>query len=483
MRIQSTKFILKIRKYLIYIGAIAAMAVGIINKSDICNLSLLPLVYCISMIIVKPCYENRMGMPLIIIETIKLCRYIVLPILMCQETKFKGVDIAHYNCENAVLLMCYELFCVSIVMNLICKNRHSIPDRKLLKNNFRESFGIISYIIIVYWLFIVFTEPSLRSTMFNFSSVIRDELLGNESDTRLSGIDIIFFKIGMLIIYSLFMNIIVRIKIIKKIKIWASIVVSVLLVSCLWTDGTTVSRWSMMIGIILTIYTLVYFYPTEKKKFYSGAIICFLFVIVGGSFLKTLSFGYTNYTLNDSTNMYFSSQMFDEYFQGVHSVSNCIYVAETYGNLRGFDGVLIDWFHNFPWAMKILGYKDFKIATYYYNMASGHGDLVIPTVTNCLMQFGLILSPLYSCICAYFAFFFDKKLRKSTTITVRLMYIYCVFWFSLFMAVGPNVINPGIWASVIGIWLLKFNNILRIDKKHISIKPPCGVNVQKMHIE
>ena len=51
---------------------------------------------------------------------------------------------------------------------------------------------------------------------------------------------------------------------------------------------------------------------------------------------------------------------------------------------------------------------------------------------------------------------------------VKLFYIYIVFWFSLFMAISPNVIDPNIWAPFIGIWLLTLEKkILNPKKIHL----------------
>ena len=115
---------------------------------------------------------------------------------------------------------------------------------------------------------------------------------------------------------------------------------------------------------------------------------------------------------------------------------------------------MIDTCYNFPYAMKILGLSGSKVATDYFHMATGHYDLIMPTITQGYMQFGWILSPIYSVICTIMALWMDRKLVASRILTKKLFYIVLVFWFSLFMAVSTNVIEANIWYAVIAIWIL-----------------------------
>jgi hypothetical protein len=85
-----------------------------------------------------------------------------------------------------------------------------------------------------------------------------------------------------------------------------------------------------------------------------------------------------------------------------------------------------------------------------------------------ILRFGSILAPLYSCVAVFFALHFDRKLKKEQNILVKLFYVYIVFWFSLFMAISPNVIDPNIWAPFIGIWLIKLEKTIFNPKTNLQ---------------
>lgn len=459
---------------LLFCGLIESITILLYNLSPISNLALLPLTYALSMLLVKNWYSNDMGLALVIIEVIKACRYFVLPIMISQERLFDGVNIAPQYNESAVLLMSYELISVSLVMffygpkSKLVRTFKKINNRKTffygrnvklvktLKKSHNNKTTLIWYIFIVFGLFIVVTEPSLSARLFNFQMAIANEFgFKGDLNEKISGVYRVFFLIGIITVFAFLVKQINNFVIPTKIKLLFQIIVCILLVSSLWTNEVgSVSRWNMMIGILLSIFILLFYYPSYRKKIIIGGLGGVLFVLIIGSLLKTLSFGLDDYTVSDSTRMYFSSQYFDEYFQGVRSVSNGIFVAQKYSNLNIFDGVLTDWFYSFPFLMKMVGLSNQPVASYYYHLVSNHYDLIFPTITMGLLRIGWILAPLYSCVAVFFALYFDKKLKKEQNILVKLFYIYIVFWFSLFMAISSNVIDANIWAPFIGIWLL-----------------------------
>jgi hypothetical protein len=477
----------KLYLLLLFCGFIASTIIIFYNLSPINNLALLPLTYAVSMLLVKNLYsKNKIGLALVIIEVIKACRYLVLPIMISQESLFDGVNIAPRHNESAVLLMTYELISVSLVMFFYGRKAKFVRTFKKIDNR-KNTYGhnaklvrifkkinnrqttFLWYIFIVLGLFIVATEPSLRERLFNFTmSFVNEFGLGVDFSAKISGTSRVFFLIGIITSFAFLANQINKFPILTKSKLFFQTIVCILLVSCLWTnEAGSVSRWNMMIGILLSIYILLFYFPRSRKKIIMGGLGGVLFVLIIGSLLKTLSFGLDDYTVSDSTQMYFSSQYFDEYFQGVRSVSNGIFVTQKYSNLNIFDGVLTDWFYSFPFLMKMVGLSNQPVASYYYHLVSNHYDLIFPTITMGLLRFGWILAPLYSCVAVFFALYFDKKLKKEQNILVKLFYVYIVFWFSLFMAISSNVIEANIWAPFIGIWLLTLEKIIFNSKTNL----------------
>lgn len=445
----------KLYSLFLFWGFIEAVIILFRNLSPISNLALLPLTYAVSMPLVKNFYsKNKIGLAFVIIEIVKICRYLILPLMISNERLFEGVNLAPQHNESAVLFISYELIIVSLVTFFFERKAKLIPT---LKNPNKVKVTLMWYVFIIFGAYVIASEPMLQLRLFNFKMSVLNELkLNLDSNETMSGVSRIFFHIGILTSFAFLATRIHKLPISKNITLLFQLILCLLLVSSLWTNEIgSVSRWNMMIGILLSIYILFFYYPNSRNKILIGGLGGVLFVVIIGSLLKTLSFGYNDYTLSDSTQMYFSSQYFDEYFQGVRSVSNGIFVTQKYSNLNIFNGVLTDWFFSFPFLMKMVGLSNHPVASHYYHILSNRYDLVFPTITMGLLRFGWILAPLYSGIAVFFALHFDRKLEKEQNILLQLFYIYLVFWFSLFMAINPNVINPNIWASLFGIWLIR----------------------------
>lgn len=452
----ATNFYKKIWFILFILGFITLSFILCYNISTIDNLYLLPLAYSFSMVLVKKYYNQNITLAVIIIEIVKMCRYLLLPIMAALENKFEGVNIAPQYNNIAVILMAYELISISFIMFFTKSN--SI--HKKIDSPFK--FTPLCYIFILLGLYIIFTEPFLKARLFKFHITISEELgLYRESRESLSGFSRVFFLIGVITIYTFIQIQINKIKKIKHYKLFLHLIVCILFISCMWTNERgSVSRWNMIIAVLLSMYTLLYYYPNKKNNIIFGGILGGMLVIIMGSLLKTLSFGLNDYTISDSTQMYFSSQYFDEYFEGIRSVSNCIKVSSIYNSDNLFTGIITDWFYNFPFLMKLLGISNTAVATTYYHNVSGQYDLIMPTISMCHLRVGELFSPLYSCISTFIALKFSAKLNSESNLLIKFFYIYIVFWFSLFMAISPNIIDANIWAPFIAIWILSFEKKL-----------------------
>lgn len=424
------------------------------------NLAVLPFSYSISLLISKKMFRKQFGLALIIIEIVMLCRFIAIPLFYAFSKRYEGVLIFGSNCIMAVWLMSYEEIIVGIVMCFIASIKHK--DIPLHRNDKHEQKMIrpVTIFLGIFWLFIIINNAKLRGQLLNFSLLTREQMglayntTPQEYNADIPGIYSVFFKIGLIVVFAIVIQLISKLKLHSITKAIGVLVASVAFVSSMWTNGFSVSRWGMMVATIISVYTLIYIFPQKKKKIIIIGICALAFVILFGSLLKIISFGKTNATLNDATNKYLSIQYFDEYFEGIGPVANGIETAQIYGEERGAEGILIDTCYNFPYAMRILGLSDAKVATDYFHLATGHYDLIMPTITQGYMQFGLVFSPLYSIICVTMAFWMNRKLTSSKSFYKRLFYIILVFWFSLFMAVSTNVIEANIWYAVIAVWLL-----------------------------
>lgn len=463
-----SKIALTVWNYLIIVCIVTAFFTAIYNKSSglVDNLFVLPIAYFVSLCFSRKAFRKQPGLALVIIEVTMFCRFIMIPILYALTDNYSGVRISS-QLNEAVWYMAYEEIAVGAIMHFWSSIVHK--QSSLDRNTETEEKFVrpLTVTIILFWFFIIAVNSKLRGYLFNFSLLTRSEMgiMGyittQEYYSDIPGIYKAFFHIGLLVLFTVLIDLIARYVITKWIKVLFLGLICVGFISSMWTSGFSVSRWNMLIAVIVSAYALIRVFPNKTKAIVTIGIVGILMVVLMGSVLKIMSFGETNVKVSDATGKYFTAEYFDEYFEGITPVANGMVTAEQYNNERGLAGILVDCFFNFPYAMKILGLSDFKTATSYFQSSVGRADFIIPVITESVMQFGKILSPLYSCIIVWLALWVDLKRSRSRTLYRRLFYTVIVFWLSLFMAVSTNTIEANIWYAVIGIWLIALEEKFR----------------------
>jgi hypothetical protein len=466
---------------LVVIATIATVLVAIFNNSfeKVGNLFLLPLAYLISLFIVRQVFYKQSGLALIILQSIMLCRYIVGPLLFAFDNEYTGITVNGANYETAVWYIVYELFAVSVAMWAFIKikisnNKHELkrikPKYQLLTIKRNTRIRYFTIITLVFWMFIVATSSKLRGNLFNFRLLTREDLgftsyiSSQEYNLDIPGAYKVFFSIGLIVLLVLLVELLARRKSMpKSIKAVLIIVVLIGFVSSMWTNGFAVSRWGMLISVIIAIFVLIYYFPNKKKFIINNGIIAILAVIIVGSLLKSISHGYTNYTVTDSTSRYITAEYFDEYFSGVAPVANGNVVSDYYGSTRTIKNLFADTIFNFPYAMKILGINVESVSNELFRSFTGHYDLIMPTISQGLLQFGPIFCPLYSVLLVLLAFSMDNRLTHEESLYKKIFYVVLVFWTSLFMAVNINIIEANIWYAVFGIWLVSIEEKFKLE--------------------
>ena len=459
---------LAVWNYLVILSIITTFFTAVYNKSNslVDNLFVLPMAYFISLCFSRKTFRKQPGLALIIIEIIMFCRYIMIPILYALTDNYSGVRISN-RLNEAVWYMAYEEIIVGIIMNFwssLVHKQSSLDQNAETEEKFIRPFTIV---IVIFWFFIIAVNSKLRGYLFNFSLLTRSEMgitgyiTTQEYYSDIPGIYKIFFHIGLLVLFTVLVDLIARYVKTKWIKVFMLVLTCIGFVSSMWTSGFSVSRWNMLIAVIVSVYALIRVFPNKTKTIVTIGVAGVLMVVIMGSVLKIMSFRETNVRVSDATEKYFTAEYFDEYFEGIAPVANGMVTAEQYNNERGAEGILVDCFFNFPYAMKLLGLSNLKTATSYFQSSVGRADFVIPVITESIMQFGKVFAPLYSCIIVWLALWVDLKRSRSRTIYRRLFYTVIVFWLSLFMAVSTNVIEANIWYAVIGIWIITLEEKFR----------------------
>ncbi|GAA0798404.1 hypothetical protein GCM10008910_22890 [Faecalicatena orotica] len=461
------KLALNLWNALILVGIITTIIVIFFNRSVIIvsNLAILPASYVVNLLISRRIFSRQPGLALAIIEIILFCRCIMIPMLYAFDQSYTGVIVYRADLTNAVWLISYEIISVGLAMFVWSKIKHKDP---YVVSEIKEvnSLKYTTIFTILFFSFIIVVNAKLRGNLLNFSLLTREELglaAGTSKSEYLSdipGVFRVFYKIGLVTIMTTLVRLISNRKINKILKATLLILVCIGFISSMWTSGFSVSRWGMLIAAIISVYLLIYSFPEKKKLIISAGVVGIIVLILIGSLLKVFSFGHTEYTLVDSTMKYFNNEYFDEYFNGIAPVANGMKVAEVYP--RPPSGIFVDTFYNFPYAMKIMGLSGETPANDLFRSFTGHYDLIMPTVTEGMMQFSILFAPTYSVILVLVALWCDRKLQVTNSLYKKIYYVVLVFWTSLFMAVNTNIIESNIWYAVIGIWLVNIEEKIRV---------------------
>lgn len=422
-----------------------------VHYYDIDNLFLLPLTYAITLPLVKLYYRNNFNFAVTIIEITKFGRYIVLPLTYVASDYFNGIDLNIDRHEEAVLLMCYELVAVSFVMFLYSRKKtsynhiHSISQSVVIKH------GIIVKGIIVLWVMLILLYSEWRDQLFNFSIKIQQFITSNEP--QYNNIQKLLFEIGKVFIYVYALNLVS--KHFSKARVVGVLFVSLLFISSSWSDGFSVSRWGLIVFTAASLYALMSFYPEKRQLIATIGVSLTAIIVIVGSMMKMLLWGYANVTASDATNVFLASNYFDYYFEGVYSVSNGLDVPSMYGSKIGLRNFLSDLFYHFPFAVRIFSLTGHGFSEYYYKIAVGDTSLICPNLVQSYFYFGKIGCPFFSCLSVWGALHLSKKLETAQELTVRLLYFISIFWFSLVFCVNFTVTEAHIWFLLIGVWLCK----------------------------
>lgn len=434
---------------------LAVLLYGTYQYDDIENLCLLPLCYSISMLMVKDYYyHNKIGIAVAIIEVTKLARYIILPIVYVVSGQLAGhfgVDLRYDYHEKAVILMCYEMLAVSLVMFFYYKKHYN---NKLLINdkiNFRPSQTVFFFSFI--WLLLVLFIGSFREQLLNFS--VNTKVSSSQVNDASNNLLNIVFEFGKIYIYAIMLYATTQISH-RTGKVLLIILASVLYISSCWNDGgQSMSRWGLIVSSLLALYAIYSFYPTKKSKILAGGSVALLGLIVLSTAVKMMKvWDVGAMDVNETAASIFASDMFDAYFQGVYGVSNGLSAVDTYGKMIGFNNFLAELFYHFPFAVRLLGLNG-RWAEYYYKIGVDDNSLICPSLIQSDFYFGPIGSPLFSCFSVFLALWLTDRMKKETDFTARLLFVYGIFWLSLFNCVNFTIVESHIWFAVIGIWISK----------------------------
>ena len=238
----------------------------------------------------------------------------------------------------------------------------------------------------------------------------------------------------------------------KAIRWLAIISSSFMFVSSTWSNGESVSRWALIVGLLIMLYILIENFPDSKKRIIYTGIVLFVGILLIGSFAKRFVQG-RGLTFWESIESYISVKYVNEYFSGVFPVANGIATAKQM-NGNTFVIWLQDCFANIPYFLSNFNLNETSSLIQFRTLTSRF-DLIMPTIASGYRVFTIVGAPIYSMILIALAYLAENKLRKTSDALIQVFLLYIVFWCSLFMAVNVNIVQSACWKYVIGLVLIE----------------------------
>lgn len=423
------------------------------GKNDIYKIDLyiyiLPFFYALVTIILEIVNrEQNISLPKEIIKFICFIRYVIIPFVYYTDPQNYN-EFYIKNKDTVLQIMCIELVSLYLVMALYRKK-----DNSKYLSNYDENykiFNIFTIIIVCAFVAIISIYPSLVYKIF----------LDKGEKVNLSSTIQLIYNFGVVILNLGILKLIKKSKIREKIKILISMGITLISIIFLGVNHEgDISRWTMIINLIINIIILMKYYDKSKK--FIGIIFSLLAVciLVLGTFMK-----FTDEELS-STNIYeyitdevINYETFDLYFAGPFQINNAIEVREN--NEIHIKNLFIDIFANCPIINTYLDKSETTPTLYnftYYNSYIAK-DKICPLSGQAYIYFGLAFSSIFSILALCLAIKFNNLAKKSRNEFQLYVNMYFSLILSLAVCLNINIVFQNIWINILPIYIIYKLNI------------------------
>ena len=224
-------------------------------------------------------------------------------------------------------------------------------------------------------------------------------------------------------------------------------------------DGD-ISRWTMLINLVINIIILTKYYNKSKKIIgiiFSLIAVC---VLVLGTFIKF------NDDKVNSANVYeyitsevINYETFDVYFAGPFQIDNAVEVRKN--NEIDITNLFIDIFANCPIINNYLDKSETTPTLYnftYYNSYIAK-DKICPLSGQAYIYLGLAFSSIFSVISLCLAIKFNNLAKKSKNEFQLYANMYVSLILSFAICLNINIVFQTIWISILPIYIIYKLNI------------------------
>lgn len=470
----SLKNLRRIRILLFFFGLIGAFICWYIGSPEpkVVLYWLLPLTFGVVHLLIDKVYKYQAGVGLLVFEIIALLRYVITPVVTCVVHDYDGhVWASSTIYSEAIGYMILELCVAYMVMYfLIPYVKRKANKYEMYHQNetvFLGKFGVIKAVLVLLFAFVLVVNAPIRDMLFNFN--ITSEAVSSityslaEYRSQIPNEYIIVYYLGLVIIY---VQVLKAIKESTVLPEWCRIVFviisSIAYVSCCWSNGKSVSRWSILVAMLSMVYVLLYFFPKRKRIITIGGIAIVTFAVLLGTFYKRIAHGMT-LTFWQAFETYLTPSALNEYFTGVYPVGNGIQTLTHCTNDR-ISTFLYDTVANIPKLLSTFGIVGESTASF-FGQNTKHIELIIPNIAMSYYVFSFIGSFVYTAILTWLMIITQVKMQISPSLYKKLMLFQLMFWCSLSMAVNIQIIQANCWKYVIGLILITIDEKITTRSK------------------
>lgn len=369
------------------------------------------------------------------------------------------------NDEQTIFIIVYEFFCIMLLLFLLLqkkeKNKVIVQENKKIatKNTiyFKMTIAIFCLLALIIYIKYPILKNSIR-TLFESTETeyLTTSAIINNMPSILYWIfmdifDILYMIIPFLIILSIYKN-----NFSINIKIFSSLIV----VGAFMLVATT-DKFKSIIMAFSLLMILIYLYPIKRRFIFTILFTVGIGGLFGALVLKSMA-NNENYGISEFVN---TLQL---YFSGPFSISVGFEIPD---NMNHFQVLINDITSSLAYIKAF--FTDSITTTKLYNIAFYQNeylyDKIIPMISQSAYYFGVVLSPIISCIVTVAALKIENKLEKRKNLFSRYVLIYTVIYLSVsIITYNLSILISGLTGTILPLYIMTLINKRRDKKKDAS---------------
>ena len=252
------------------------------------------------------------------------------------------------------------------------------------------------------------------------------------------------------------------------IKIIISFIISIFFVNGNSITDSNVSRWTMIVTTIISLYYIIRLYPSYVKKIMAIAIPVLSIILIMGTVLKvSSSIGYNNLNIKNIIEKQMTYKNINAYFSGPNNVIESMELNSIIdSNQISRKKILIsDIFANFPLLNKLTNplYNTNSLFNYYHYKSFIAVDQIIPLVGQTYIIFSIFF-PVIIFVITYLSLYFTDMIKCESDFLKQYCFIYLAFFLSLGNCLNFTIMLQNVWIHVLPAYIIcRLNYRFRIS--------------------